>query len=101
MNEDAARYTTTAEGEVANQEAMEDIRVGQVRRTFHAKVEHDFTYHPPKADQVPKFEAIREDARQLGHTLVEMVPPSLELEDALRLLNLAVMSANAGIARRS
>lgn len=71
----------------------------EARAELHARVDNDFTYHPPTPDQVPKFEQIREEARGLAHTMVELCPMSDVLARALDYLNLAVMEANAAIAR--
>ena len=58
-----------------------------------------FTYQPPKPDQVPRYEAIRELARGFAQQLVEMTPESREQSLALTHLEEVVMFANAAIAR--
>jgi|TARA_Y100000310_G_scaffold199226_2_gene199219 hypothetical protein len=64
-----------------------------------SRVERDFTYHPPTEDSVPKFTAIRDEAKDLALLIVRLCPPSRERSLALTKLEEAVMWANAGIAR--
>jgi hypothetical protein len=63
------------------------------------RIENTFVYHAPKADQLPRYEAIRNKARGFALQLVNMCPPSRELSLALTHLEEAVMQANAAIAR--
>ncbi len=64
-----------------------------------ARLDKDFTYHPPKPDQVPRYNEIRDFARTFAATLLEKCPPSRERSLALTHLEEAVMWANASIAR--
>src|SRR5271166_829404 len=57
-----------------------------------------FTYHSPTPDQLPKYEAIRAKAKELGQVIVENTPASADQTAAIRLLREAVMTANAAIA---
>lgn len=57
-----------------------------------------FTYHSPSAEQLPKYEAIREKAKELGNVIVANTPASADQTAAIRLLREAVMTANASIA---
>ncbi len=57
-----------------------------------------FTYHSPTAEQLPKYEAIRAKAKELGHVIIENTPASADQTAAIRLLREAVMTANAAIA---
>lgn len=59
-----------------------------------------FTYHPPAPYQLPKFEALREEARRFAGMIVAKTPDSREQALALTALEEAVMWANAAIARR-
>ncbi len=61
-------------------------------------IENIFTYHSPTAEQLPKYEAIRAKAKELGHVIVANTPPSADQTAAIRLLREAVMTANASIA---
>ena len=60
-----------------------------------------FTYHGPKADQVPKYEAIRAKAREFAELVSELTPDSREQSLAITAIEDASMWANAAIARRS
>ena len=64
-----------------------------------AQIERDFTYHPPKGDQVTRYAQIRDKAKEFALLLAELTPDSPEQDEALSLLNLSTMSANAAIAR--
>lgn len=63
------------------------------------KLEADFIYHPSTADQIRRYELIREHAREYAELLMTFCPPSRELSLALTELENAVMWANAAIAR--
>lgn len=63
------------------------------------RVERDFTYHAPKGDQTQRYEQIREKAKEFALLILDLTPVSLEQDQALMLLNLTSMSANAAIAR--
>jgi len=60
-----------------------------------------FTYHAPTPAQVPKYEEIRDRARDFALFLHETCPGGPELDEAINHVDLAVMRANASIARRS
>lgn len=62
---------------------------------------HRFTYHPPTADQIPKYERIRDEARSFALLLEELAPDSAELDEAYTHIDIAVMRANAAIARHT
>lgn len=64
-----------------------------------AKIENDFIYHAPKGDQAARYEQLRNKAKELALLIAELTPESAEQDQALQLLNLASMSANAAIAR--
>jgi hypothetical protein len=63
------------------------------------RVQKDFTYHPPKPDQVPRYTEIRETFAAVALGLMQNCPPSRERSLALTALEEAVMWANASIAR--
>jgi hypothetical protein len=73
--------------------------VEQAREKLHARVDNDFTYHPPQPDQVERYNRIRDHARGMAHMLVDTCPPSRELSIALTDLESCVFNANAAIAR--
>jgi len=64
------------------------------------EIEIRFKYHPPKASQLPKYERIRDEAREFALMLDALCPDSRELSAALTHLDSVVMFANASIARR-
>ncbi len=70
-----------------------------IRMLIEERIERDFTYHAPKGDQAERYAQIRNKAKEFALLIAELAPPSRELEEALMLLNLSVMSANAAIAR--
>jgi hypothetical protein len=63
------------------------------------RIENDFTYHPPKGDQVERYSEIRDKGKELAKMMANRVPASRELSLALTNLEQAIMWANAGIAR--
>jgi hypothetical protein len=63
-------------------------------------VEEVFTYHPPAADQVEHYEALRAAAKTFAQQLLEHTPPGADQQAALRKLRECVMTANAAIALR-
>jgi len=66
---------------------------------MNEQIEKAFTYHAPKAGQVPRYEDIRATAKELAVTIDDYCPDSLEKSLALTKLDEAVMWANAAIAR--
>lgn len=63
------------------------------------EIQRRFTYHPPRPDQVPRYEGIRAKALEFAEFICKRVPPSIERTVALARIDEAVMAANAGIAR--
>ena len=63
-------------------------------------IENRFTYHPPQADQVERYERLRSAGREFAKLLADLCPPSRELSRAVTHVDEAVMNANAAIARR-
>lgn len=61
-------------------------------------IDEYFTYHAPKPDQLPKYEAIREAAKAFARVLDANTSKSADQSAALRLLRECVMTANASIA---
>ena len=64
-----------------------------------AQIDHNFTYHSPKAGQLLKYEQLRAEAKNLAHLIVDLTPFSREQSIALTELESCVMWANAAIAR--
>jgi hypothetical protein len=61
----------------------------------HEEVENMFTYHPPVGNQTERYGMIREAGRRLAHTINVLAPGA---EEAVKLVQLATMKANAAIA---
>ena len=64
------------------------------------RLANDFTYHPPvHADQIVKFQLIRDKFHGVAEFLMVHCPRSRELSVALTQLELANFAANAAVAR--
>lgn len=63
-----------------------------------AQLDNWFTYHSPDAEQLPKYQAIRDAAKNLAQVIVNNTPPSADQSAAIRLVREAGMTANAAIA---
>lgn len=61
-------------------------------------IDNWFTYHSPTANQIPKYEEIRNAAKQLAEVIIENTPSSADQTAAIRKVREAVMTANAAIA---
>lgn len=61
-------------------------------------IENFFKYHPPKPEQIPKYERIRTAAFHFATVIMEETPPSADQTAAIRHLRECVMTANASIA---
>jgi len=65
----------------------------------YAEIDHRFTYHPTKDDQVSRYVYLREEMKSLAHKIMEACPGSRERALALTKLEECNMWANAAIAR--
>lgn len=63
------------------------------------QIENNFKYHAPTEEQVGKYNAIREKAKELAHLIGKECPRARERSLAITKLEEAVMWANASIAR--
>lgn len=63
-----------------------------------ADIDNIFSYHPPKGDQVERYNAIREAGKAFALVLLENTPASPDQTVAIRKVREAVMTANAAIA---
>jgi hypothetical protein len=61
-------------------------------------IQNWFTYHSPSADQIPRYQEIRDAGRVLAYAILKNVASSADQSAAIRLVREAVMTANAGIA---
>lgn len=62
-------------------------------------VANRFTYHAPAADQIPRYQELRNIGKELALSIVEFTPVSREQALALTHLEQAIMWANAAISR--
>ena len=62
-------------------------------------LEHRFNYHPPKGDQIGRYEKVRSTLLTAALTCVELTPCSPEQTRALNKLDEAMFLFNAAIAR--
>lgn len=67
--------------------------------SMNDQIMRNFTYHAPRADQQPRYEQIRDEARVLALTIDMLCPDSREKSLAITKLEEVVMWANAAIAR--
>ena len=58
---------------------------------------NNFTYHKPTDDMLPKFERLRNKAKEFSLLINELVPDGREKSLAQTKLQEVVMWANAGI----
>lgn len=63
-----------------------------------AEIDNIFTYHAPTAEQLVRYENIREAARVFAKVLVMNTKPSADQSAAIRSLRESVMTLNASIA---
>lgn len=78
---------------------MNDARKPDPRAAMLARLDNDYRYHAPFGDQVDRYQAIRDKAKELATLIVDTSPTSREQSTALTHLETAVMFANAAIAR--
>jgi hypothetical protein len=64
-----------------------------------SRINNNFKYHTPKADQPARYERIRAKAKELAQVINEDTPASREQSVAFTELESCVMWANAAIAR--
>ncbi len=62
-------------------------------------LENRFTYHPPKADQSGRYDALRKKALEMALLFDKYCPDSREKSLAIIKLEEAICWANASIAR--
>lgn len=73
----------------------------EVRKNENPDLENRFSYHPVTLETGPKYEAVRNECKELAYKLTALCPPSRELSLALTHLEDVMYSANAAIARHS
>lgn len=71
----------------------------RVDKAVEADLTNRFRYHPPKNDQMTRYEDMRTMGANLAFFIAENTPKSREQSLALTKLEEAIMWANAAIAR--
>lgn len=61
-------------------------------------LENWFTYHKPTEDQIPKYLALREKAKEFAYLIRDLCPAGPDATVAIRKVREAVMVANQSIA---
>ena len=61
-------------------------------------IEEMFTYHSPTPDQIPKYQSLRDKAKELALLIDEVCPASADRTAAIRQLSDCIMTANRSIA---
>ena len=61
-------------------------------------LEHWFTYHPPTAEDIPRYKEIRKAGLSFARVVDNCCPNSADKTTAIRKIREAVMTANAAIA---
>jgi hypothetical protein len=64
------------------------------------QIEHNYSYQQPSKPQIEKYTRLRVSAKSFALLIHEMCPSSPERREAFKLLDLALMEANAAIARK-
>ncbi|KKK99709.1 hypothetical protein LCGC14_2630030 [marine sediment metagenome] len=95
--EDALDRSLAASG--ASGDGAIPLKTYPITDNMRARLTNEFTYHAPRQDQVPRYNALRSMALTFATMIVELTPPSREQSLALTKLSEASMHANAAIAR--
>lgn len=69
-----------------------------MRPITEADLDRWFAYHPPADHQVPRYEAIRDAARQFALLILRITPSCPDQSVAIRKVREAVSAANMAIA---
>lgn len=62
------------------------------------EIETSFTYHAPRPDQIPRYEILRQKAKELAYVIAELCPDSRHKSLARTHLEEAILFANKSIA---
>jgi hypothetical protein len=65
---------------------------------FGEQFDNWFVYHAPNAEQIPKYNELREAAKTFAETIMRLTPNCADQSAAIRYVRNAVMTANAAIA---
>ncbi len=66
-----------------------------------ATIDNNFTYHAPNDEQARNYVSLRKTAKTLAMKILKMCPDSREKDAAIAAVEVAVMQANASIARHT
>lgn len=78
---------------------MENLQIYDIDDQTQARIDNNFTHHPPNESQIKRYQELRRQAKSLSELSCELVPKSRELSVAQTKLEEFVMWVNAGIAR--
>lgn len=62
------------------------------------KLSELFRYHPPNPEDLPKYAAINQAAKNFAEVILSTCPSCSDMKDAIRKIREARMTANAAIA---
>ena len=74
------------------------METGTVRGVRATDLENWFTYHAPNAEQLPRYQRLREQGLLLANAILVNTPPGPDQTAAIRKVREAVMTANQAIA---
>jgi hypothetical protein len=75
------------------------VESGTVRAMTDSEILAElFRYHPPTIENLPKFAAINQAAKNFAEILLQNCPPCADRSAAIRLIRDARMTANAAVA---
>ena len=77
---------------------MAEIKEYPIDPNTQKMIDDTFSYHPPRPDQIPRYEELRAQFKATALMVARFTPPGRERAVALTQLQLAVMLANAAIA---
>lgn len=72
-----------------------------IKEEDQKRLDNNFVFHPVKVDEMQshRYEAIRQELRDVAELLYQFCPPSRELSLAITKLEEAMFWANSSIAR--
>ncbi len=66
-----------------------------------AQLKNNFTYHPPKEEQIAMYTELRDAGKELAELIERLCPMSREKSIAMTKVEESIMWANASIARNT
>lgn len=92
-------YHERIRGESPMSRAINDVKkLYTIDAAKLLEVKEQFTYHAPHEDQLPRYNALREEGFHLALVILRLTPPGADQSAALRKLRECLMTANASIA---